>query len=120
MFPRRRCFSLTKYPYRGPQRFRTLSTPPFFSPRGNSDGTITITSDEESVDVNFNLEELSDSEESFYEEVSEEEEESDSDIEILFEAGRSETIVSQILSLTPLENQHRMMELLVELRSLHK
>ena len=101
MYPRRRAFSVTRFPYRGPPRTRTLSTPPEFSPKSHGDGTITINSDDG-------------------ENSEENNEDSEDSIEVLFETGQAEAIVVRLLAITPLHHHQEMMELLVKLTGLHK
>ena len=114
MFCGRRCFSLTRYPYGGPPRVRTNSAPSSFPSEADGGDTITVSSGEDVENLDFS--DFSELDDSFYEE---EENDSDSDIEVIFEAGRAEAIVSQILTFIPVEHQLQVMDLLVELRSLH-
>ena len=111
----RRCFSLTRYPYGVPPRVRTNSSPPSFPPSdGGDNDTITVSSGEMAEDLSdlSDFSELNDS-------IFDEDNNSDVSIEVLFDAGRMDEIVSQIIDVVPVEHRLRVMDLLVELRSLH-
>ena len=90
---------------------RTNSAPSSFSPGADGGDTITVSSGEEVGDFS----DFSELDDSFYDE----ENDSDSSIEVLFDAGRADEIVSQILDFVPVEHRLQVMDLLVELRSLH-